>query len=97
MAYKQKTCPECGTVHTKRGQYCSRKCGNAKRDWTAENKAKVSAGLQKWHKESDTAAVAAHNFISKGLNKEAEPVPPQVYDGPEDGQFVQDGDLWTEC
>ena len=52
---------------------------------------------REWHRTSETAAVVAHNFTSKGLNKEEEPVPPQTYTGPDVGQFVQDGDLWEEC
>lgn len=96
MAYKEKTCPVCGTKHTKRGDYCSRSCGN-KRKHTKEHKEAVAAAKRQWHRESDIAALTAHNFISQGRNKEEEPVPPQVYDGPDDGQFVQDGDLWTEC
>lgn len=94
MAYKQKTCPRCGTVHTKRGQYCSRSCGNV-REWNTEQKKAVSDGLKQWHATSDTAAVASHNFTSQGKNKEAEPVPPQVHTGPLHNQFVDGGDLWT--
>jgi hypothetical protein len=96
MAYKEKTCPKCGTKHTKRGEFCSRSCGNT-RQHTKEHKEKTAAGLRRWHQESDTAAVAAHNFISQGRNKEAEPVPPQTWTGPDVGQFVADGDLWEEC
>lgn len=96
MAYKEKTCPKCGTKHTKRGEFCSRSCGNT-RSHTDEHKAKTSEGLRKWHKESDTAAVAAYNWASKGMNQAPEPVPPQVHSGPDIGQFVQDGDLWEEC
>jgi hypothetical protein len=100
MAYKEKICEQCGAKHTKRGRFCSRTCSDEAgrgRKWTKEQKEAVSLGLQKWHKESDTAAVAAHNFISQGKHKEADPVAPMVYDGPEDGFFVQDGDLWEEC
>jgi hypothetical protein len=95
MAYKSKTCPKCGVTHNKRGEYCSRSCGNS-RAHTKEHKEKTAEGLRKWHATSDTAAVAAHNFTSKGNNKEAEPVPPQIHTGPDVGQFVEDGDLWTE-
>lgn len=95
--YREKTCPNCGAKHNKRGPYCSRECGNAKRNWTKENREAVSAGLRKWHSTSDTAAVVAHNFISQGKHKEPDPVAPITRrDNLENNQFVQDGDLWTE-
>ena len=96
MAYKPKTCPKCGTVHTKRGEFCSRSCGNSRKP-TTEHKEKVAEAKREWHQTSDIAAVTAHNFISKGLNKTEDPIPPQRYSGPDIGQFVQDGDLWEEC
>lgn len=95
MAYKPKTCPACGTVHTKRGEFCSRSCGN-KRAHTAESKANISKAKKEWHATSETAAVVAHTFTSAGKNKDPEPVPPQTYSGPDVGQFIADGDLWTE-
>lgn len=100
MAYKEKTCENCGTKHTKRGRFCSRTCSdeaNRGRKWTREQKKAVSVGLQKWHATSDTAAVAAHNWASKGLNQTPEPVPPPVRAPLADNQFVADGDLWSEC
>ena len=100
MAYKEKTCSNCGEKHTKRGEFCSRTCSTEAskgRKWSAEDKAKVSAGLQKWHATSDTAAVAAHTFISQGKHKIPDPVAPPVRAPIADNQFVQDGDLWEEC
>lgn len=96
MAYKTKTCPACGVQHNKRGEYCSRSCGNSRKP-TQAHKDKIAEAKREWHATSDTAAVVAHNFTSKGLNKEAEPVPPQIHTGPDVGQFVADGDLWEEC
>jgi len=32
-----KTCPKCGTLHSKPGTYCSRACANS-RQWTEEQK-----------------------------------------------------------
>ena len=88
-----------GTKHTKRGRFCSRECSdeaNRGRQWTDEQKQAVSNGLRQWHSESDTAAVASHNFISKGLHKEPEPVAPMKdMSTIPDRSFVQDGDLWT--
>ena len=101
MAYKEKTCEHCGTKHTKRGRFCSRTCSDEAgrgRVWTPEQKAAVSNGLKEWHATSDTAAVAAHNFISQGLNKDPEPVAPvRNMSALESNQFVQDGDVWTMC
>jgi len=100
MAYKEKECEQCHQKHTKRGRFCSRECSdlaNKGRKWTKEQKEAVSAGLSRWHKESDTAAVASHNFISQGLNKSPDPITPPVRAPIEDNQFVADGDLWTNC
>lgn len=36
-----KTCPNCGLLHTKRGPFCSRSCGNV-RTYTSEQKAQKS-------------------------------------------------------
>ena len=100
MAYREKKCEQCGVVHKKRGRFCSRECSliaNKNRVWTAEQKAAVSAGLSQWHATSDTAELAAYKWASKGLNQEPEPVAP-IRDTPlQQGQFVQDGDLWEEC
>jgi uncharacterized Zn finger protein (UPF0148 family) len=42
---KTKTCPKCGTEHTKPGTYCCRACANS-RDWTPDQK-KVFSEKQK--------------------------------------------------
>lgn len=96
MAYKEKTCPKCGDKHNKRGEYCSRSCGNSRKP-TEEHKQKVAEAKREWHATSDTAEIAAHNFISRGLNKEPDPVPPLSPTPVRSNQFVQDGDLWEEC
>lgn len=99
MAYKEKECEQCQQKHTKRGRFCSRTCSdtaNRGRRWTPEQKAAVSDGLKEWHATSDTAEMARHNFISKGLHKEPEPVAPVTKSPIKSNQFVQDGDLWTE-
>ncbi len=100
MAYKEKICENCGNKHTKRGRFCSRVCSdeaNRGRKWTTEQKTAVSDGLSRWHATSDTAAVAAHTWASKGKNQPAEPVTPPVRTPIADNQFVADGDLWTNC
>lgn len=95
MAYKEKTCPKCGVTHNKRGEFCSRSCGN-QRKHKPETKAKIAEIKREWHATSETAEVAAHNFISKRINGEPEPVAPITKKPIESNQFVQDGDLWTE-
>ena len=96
MAYKEKTCPACGVKHNKRGEFCSRSCGN-KRKHTESTKEKISSVKKEWHATSDIAEIAAHNFISAGRNKEPDPVSPPVRAPIRDNQFIADGDLWTEC
>jgi hypothetical protein len=93
MAYKEKECPKCGTKHTKRGEYCSRSCGNSRAP-TREHKAKIAEAKKEWHATSDVAAVVAHNYVSKGLNKDPEPVGIPSRTPLESNQFVSDGDLW---
>jgi predicted amidophosphoribosyltransferase len=96
MAYKEKTCPKCQTKHNKRGEYCSRSCGNQKKH-TEETKQKI-ADAQRAYLTSgtDEAEVAKHNFISKRNNAEPDPIAPITKKPIESNQFVQDGDLWTE-
>jgi len=100
VAYKEKQCEQCNVMHTRRGRFCSRMCSDVagkNRKWTAEQKKAVSDGLSKWHATSDIAAVTAHDFISKGKNQPAEPVPPIFPDSTLDEfRFVSDGDLWEE-
>jgi len=96
MAYREKSCPTCGVAHKKRGAFCSRSCGNT-RAMPEHQKQSIAAAKREWHATSDTAAVAAYNYTSKGLNKEAEPIAPIRATPLHHGQFVQDGDLWEEC
>lgn len=97
MAYKEKECPMCGTKHKKRGQFCSRSCGN-KRNHTSETKELLSKKQTEWLTSgNDRAEVAKHNFVSRGNNKPDEPVAPPVRAPLSDNQFVADGDLWTNC
>ncbi len=42
----QKTCPSCSTIHSKRGPYCSRSCGNS-RTYTEEQKLQKSKSHKK--------------------------------------------------
>jgi predicted amidophosphoribosyltransferase len=97
MAYKEKTCPKCQTKHTKRGEFCSRSCGNQKKH-TAETKQLLSKKQTEWLTSGDDRAeVIKHNYVSKRINGDPDPVAPPVRAPLADGQFVQDGDLWSEC
>jgi len=93
MAYKQKTCPTCSTVHTKRGPYCSRSCGN-RREWTTEQKEVFREKKTDWLNSDDDRAEVERWNIRK--SEETEPVAPMQYSKLDTNQFISDGDLWTE-
>ncbi len=96
MAYKEKQCPKCGTKHTKRGEYCSRSCGNS-RAHTPEQSRKIGEKRSAWLTSgTDEAEVAVHAFSSKRVNAEPDPIPPPARSPLKSNQFVQDGDLWDE-
>lgn len=95
MAYKEKTCPKCGTKHTKRGEFCSRSCGNTRKH-KPETKALLSKKQTEWLTSSDEKAeVAVHAFVSKRINGDPDPIAP-IRDDLGSGRFVQDGDVWEE-
>jgi len=96
MAYKEKTCPKCDSKHNKRGEFCSRSCGNS-RPLTKEQKQKIGAAKSAWLTSGDEKAEAAiHSFTSLGNNKVADPVAPIVPRDAGYGRYVEDGDLWEE-
>ena len=96
MAYKEKICPKCSSKHNKRGEFCSRSCGNS-RPLTTEQKRKIGKKKSEWLTGgTDEAEVAKHNFTSKRINGEPEPIAPPTKKPLQSNQFVQDGDLWTE-
>ena len=96
MAYKEKTCPKCNAVHNKRGEFCSRSCGNS-RPLTREQKRKIGEAKSAWLTSGDDKAEAqVHSFTSLGNNQIPDPVPP-MRDNMGNGRFVQDGDLWEEA
>lgn len=93
MAYKEKQCPKCGTKHTKRGEYCSRSCGNG-RVWSAAMRQVFSQKQTEFITGDSDVAEEARWRIN---NYEQEELPEPVQRGPlADDQFVSDGDLWTE-
>ena len=94
MAYKEKECPKCGTKHTKRGEFCSRSCGNQKQH-TTETKRLLSKKQTEWLTSGDDRAeVAKYNYISQRVNGDPEPVGIPTRTPMESNQFVSDGDLW---
>jgi glycosyltransferase involved in cell wall biosynthesis len=91
MPYKEKTCPTCQTKHTKRGEYCSRSCGNT-RPMPEHQKDSIRSAKKEWI-QTDKGEVARWQ-----LNNHDAPEPPLPPTAPRIGnkQFVQDGDLWEE-
>lgn len=51
----EKICPRCGVTHRKRGDYCSRSCGNV-RVHTEEDKAVRSQKLLEYHQTPEGMA-----------------------------------------
>jgi len=97
MAYKEKICPKCGAKHTKRGEFCSRSCGNS-RSMSDEHKAKIGKKKSEWLTSgNDVAEVQKHAFVSKRINGDHDPIPPPTISPLADNQFVADGDVWTSC
>lgn len=94
MAYKEKTCPKCGTVHTKRGQFCSRSCGNT-RAHREETKIAIASTQAIRHSSGDDIAEAQRHALMVA-NGSMDPVAPPKVKQISQNQFVQDGDLWTE-
>ena len=96
MAYKTKICPKCKAEHNKRGEFCSRSCGNSRRQ-TPEQRQKIAdANRARINDGSDESEIRKHNYISKRNYAEPEPVPPQIHTPLGNRQFIADGDLWEE-
>lgn len=109
--YKEKTCPTCGVAHKKRGPFCSRSCGNH-REHTKERiehqrtvMTKVMNAPEKAEQRAHAGDVLRHKqkqLVNKDdidlqeLSYEDLFLQPVVKTLP-DGQFVQDGDLWTDA
>ena len=65
----QKTCPRCGTTHTKRGAFCSQSCGNV-RVHTEEDKKIRSKKLLEYHQTPEGAATREKSSrISSAMKK----------------------------
>lgn len=95
MAYKEKTCPKCGTIHYKRGEFCSRSCGNTRKH-TEHTKQKIAVRQTERHANGDDIAEEQRLALAIANERHHDPVPPQQYSRLGMNQFVDDGDLWTE-
>ena len=110
MAYKEKTCPTCNTLHNKRGPYCSRSCGNHR---VHSKKHKELLAIKQSAHMNSNAAIEQKNHVTEIITLERKKlankadadlqemtlddvyVPPITYNT-DANQFVADGDLWTE-
>jgi len=82
-------------VHNKRGEFCSRSCGNTRKH-KPETKEKIGKAKSAWLTSgTDEAEAQVHSFTSLGANQTPDPVAP-IRDNMGSGRFVQDGDLWEE-
>lgn len=95
MAYKQKTCPKCGATHKKRGEFCSRSCGNT-RPHKPETKLAIATTQAIRHTSGDAVAEEQRWIIAQ-VNGAVEPLLPTKPIDLGLGRFVEDGDLWEEC
>ncbi len=95
MAYKEKICLKCGVTHNKRGEYCSRSCGN-QRKHKPETKLAIATTQVNRHLNGDE--IAEHQrYVMAQVNGAIDPVAPPTKSPIKSNQFVQDGDLWTEA
>jgi hypothetical protein len=94
VAYKEKTCPKCGTKHTKRGEFCSRSCGNKKKH-SHLTKLAIATTQSIRHKSGDDVAEAQRHALAVA-NGALDPIAPPTVSRVGTNQFVSDGDLWTE-
>lgn len=72
--YRQKTCPKCGTIHNKRGPFCSRSCGNG-REYTEEDKKIRSKKLKEYQLTPEGVAskeIKRKAFIAMNKGEEYE-------------------------
>ena len=94
MAYKEKTCLKCFVKHTKRGEYCSRSCGNQKKH--SHHTKLAIATTQALRMKSDDPVAEEQRYALAKVNGAIDPVDPPTKSPIKSNQFVQDGDLWTE-
>lgn len=94
MAYKEKTCPKCGDKHNKRGEFCSRSCGNTRKH---KHLTKLAiATTQSIRMRSDDPVAEEQRYALAKVNGALDPVSPPTITPVGTNQFISDGDLWTE-
>jgi len=93
VAYKEKNCPKCGVKHKKRGEFCSRSCGNT-RAHKEETKLAI-AQTQTIRMNSGDAVAENQKHALAVANGSLDPIAPIKPKEISRNQFVQDGDLWT--
>ena len=62
--YREKTCPHCGTIHRKKGPYCSRSCGNH-RTYTVKQRKQKSEKQTAFLKSDNPVAEQSRWLISE--------------------------------
>jgi hypothetical protein len=93
VAYKEKECRKCGVKHNKRGEYCSRSCGNQKKH--SQHTKLAIATTQSLRMKSDDPVAEEQRYALAKVNGAIDPVSPPSVKPLQSNQFVQDGDLWT--
>lgn len=90
--YREKTCPRCKKRHRKRGNYCSRECGNSGRVFTDERKETVRQSKLDYYKTPEGLAriqqLTQQNFSVKSEDFYINI--PDIKESP----FIEDGDIW---
>jgi len=94
VAYKEKICPKCSIKHNKRGEFCSRSCGNQKKH--SHHTKLALATIQSLRMNSDDPVAEEQRYALAKVNGAVDPVPPLTKTPLQSNQFVQDGDIWTE-
>lgn len=77
----EKSCPRCGTIHKKRGPYCSRSCGNV-REHTPEDKEIRRRKLIEYHQTPEavvTRAKSAAHLTAYNKGKEVDTISMEEY------------------
>ena len=95
--YRLKKCPTCGTEHRKRGQYCSRSCGNH-REFNQQHRENLAKSAYERMTNTDEGQLLAFRLAElkrTGLSDEDYTLLPPNSDTTPDG-FVAGGDFWTE-
>lgn len=96
-----KSCPKCGTKHTKPGMFCSRTCSNS-RTWTEEDKQKKKEAAHRYYATPESIdqreAVAFQNTLRHADDIEDVEMLPYVTSLENNNDYVidQDGDVWED-